>query len=78
MALAVVVDVPLDSQVVDSMDGSASVEGVVYSIASDIGLGDLSNHMEVDWVAANLERLPYIKELHVFEPSNNSLITWGM
>ena len=78
VALAVVIDVPFNSQVVDSMDGSATVEGVVYGIASHIGLGDLSDHVEVNWVAANLERLPNIVELHVLEPSYDSLITWGM
>jgi hypothetical protein len=45
-------------------------------IASDVGLRDLANHVEVDWISTDLEGLADIEEFGVLDTANHGLVTW--
>ena len=73
---AVVDNIPLDGQVLNTVDCCGAVERLMDCVAADVGLRDLTNHVEVDWVSTDLEGLADIEEFGVLDTANYGLVTW--
>ena len=71
VAHTVIDDVILDSQVVDAVDGHATIVGLVNCIVADVGVLYVSAHVEVNRIPSKLESLANIGQLDVLDPSHH-------
>ena len=62
----------LEFQVVDAVDGDASIEGLVNSVLSDVGTIHITGHVEMNRVPTQLESLSNIRELDILDPTRNA------
>ena len=61
-------------QVMSSVHGESSVVTLMNSIAVSVGSVDCTNHMEMDSVSSEFERLPHISELGVAQSSGQRVV----
>ena len=54
MTEGIVHDVVVKSQLLDSVNCDSSVERLVDGVVPDVGVSDISDHVEMNWVAAEL------------------------
>ena len=78
MTQCVPVDVPLDSEVLDAVEGRATIVAAHDYVVFHVGLGHFANHMVMDGVLSEHESLANIFKLHVLDPSNDGLVAWGV
>lgn len=76
MAHRLVSHVSLQSQIMHAVKGKCSIESVVNGEAARIRLVHRANHVEVHWVAAELERLTHQLKLDVAEATDEGLVAW--
>mmetsp|Transcript_468 Transcript_468/g.710 ORF Transcript_468/g.710 Transcript_468/m.710 type:complete len:709 (+) Transcript_468:3585-5711(+) len=74
VAHGVIGDVVLDTQVVDTVDGSRAVERVVDGVVAHVGLVHGTNHVEVNRVGAQDESLADHGQLNAINTANSGLI----
>jgi hypothetical protein len=74
----VVRDILDDSEIMDTMHGDSSVVGVMNGVTLHVGLGDSSNHMEMDWISSHTRCLTATVELCILDSSDDRFITWTM
>ena len=72
------VDVPFDSEVLDAVESRAAIVAAHDYVVFYVGFGHFANHMEMDGVLSELESLTNIFKLNVLDPSNDSLVAWGV
>jgi len=60
MSHSVVGNIIFNCKIVNSVCCDSSIVGVMNSVTNNIRFIDISNHVEVNWVATELESLTYI------------------
>ena len=74
----VVCDVLDDVEVVHTVNGDGSVVSLMNGVTLDEGLGDVTNHVEMDGVATEFEGLAHVVELTIEDATDQGLIAWGV
>jgi hypothetical protein len=78
VALDVVDDVLHNSQIVVTVNSDSSVESSVDRDTLNVGVVDVTYHVEMDGVSAHLEGLTDVSELDVAELGSERVVTVGM
>jgi hypothetical protein len=75
VAHSVVRHIILHAQIMNSVDGDSSIEGVVDRIIADVRRVHCANHMEMNGVGSEDEGLADVEELNTVNSCSRSLIT---
>ena len=76
VAHRLVVHVARDLEIVDAVEGRATIVGLVDRVLLDVRLLHSADHVEVDRVPAKHERLANVREFAILDPAHHRLVAW--